>query len=104
MNAPDPEDLADGDPEASAALYALTFPCPLCGGRVKPWCQPTGATAHYSCVEHRKQCLDNLVACLEVAAGLCRAFRQGQDSKSARWYSWEPPDPWRPGCNLKEQR
>lgn len=82
------------------------FPCSICGGRVKPWCQPESANragAHYSCIEWIRLTLNCLASNLRIAAGLCEAFRSGKDY----WIAWDSPYVcdeelhamcWHPGC------
>lgn len=81
--------------EQAAALRSTIFPCSLCGGRVKPWLQPPGATAHSSCTWFLHGNLHRLSHNLAIAAGLCRAHMMGGHSMMARLWSHEP---WDPGC------
>ena len=100
---PWPEADADVLPyETAEALAATIFPCSLCGGRVKPWCQPPGVTAHYNCTEQIKASLRTLASNLAAAGALCEAFAQGYDQhEHEQLYSnhgYRTDGDWRPGC------
>jgi len=85
----------------TSADYSTVFPCPHCGGRVKPWCQPPGATAHQSCEWRIAENLATLGRNLATAGALCGAFSLGTSygaEVALDPYSIGPASDWSPGC------
>jgi hypothetical protein len=81
-----------------------TWPCPLCGGKVKSWCVPRDAKAHPYCASVLALELRTLARNLAMAGGLCAAFAKGDAYATWRcgyfdgYYNDDTDRPWRPGC------
>lgn len=82
-------------------LYETIFPCRLCGGRVKPWLQPPGATSHSNCTWLLAENLKRLARNLAIAAALAKSFELGMEYATSCDLSIEYGEPmtaWHPGC------
>jgi len=82
----------------TSADYSTVFPCPHCGGRVKPWCQPPGATAHQSCEWRIAENLATLGRNLATAGALCASYWQGYRASDDQ--ANDIDDSWQPGCSI----